>query len=56
MYRSTSLPAWVVREYLQGVHILTLQRFAKRVLRKRRAVLVLQRWWRDDPQFEKNMC
>ena len=51
LYRS-KLPSWVIREYIEHVSAKILQRFAMMVLKKRRATIVLQNWWKKDPQFE----
>ena len=51
LYRP-KLPSWVIREYIEHVSARVLQRFAMMVLKKRRAIIVLQNWWKKDPQFE----
>jgi len=55
LYRP-SLPLWVIQEYTEHAKRSSsskvLQRFAKLVIRKRRAARIIQSWWKKDPQFD----
>ena len=52
-YFHSSLSAWVVREYIETISAKKIQKFAKYVLRKRKAAITIQKWWKDYPHFEK---
>jgi hypothetical protein len=51
LYHSTRLQSWVIKEFLQHKASLILQRFAKLCLKKIRATLLIQSWWRGDPHL-----
>lgn len=55
LYRST-LPSWVVEDYLRRKAAITLQAAVRRYQRRKAlriaAAVVIQGWWRRDPQFD----